>query len=459
MSTSTPSRFGVLRYRNFRYLLIDRFVAPSAFAFSAVGVSFAVLANTGSTADLSYVLAAQIAPNLVFGPLGGVIADRIPPQYVIAFANLLVALCEGTLGLLVLTHSAHLWQMIALEAGTGTAIAIFYPASQGLLPKLVPESELQQANAISRLVMNAAMMGGAAIAGFLVAASGPGWALIIDAIGMAASVAPNLLIRVRAIERAHNPGVFSELREGWDEFRSHTWLWGIVLQYSAVLMCWYGSFSVLGPAVAKAHLGGPAAWGTIMAFESIGLIVGGFIALRYTPRRPMLFVAMIGATIALPSLALAMLWPVWLICATSFGVGIALETMMVQWFVVMARYIPADKLARVSAYDALGSVMSMPIGALLAGPIAAAIGVSNTQYAAAGVIVAVSLLTLLSRDIRTRRSTDTPVSGAQVAGPAEVAGGTAAAADIAVAVNIADVPVASTTAQSGLSAAAISSDA
>ncbi|HXR74290.1 MFS transporter [Actinocrinis sp.] len=456
MSTSMSSRLGVLRYRDFRFLLIDRFVAPSAFAFSAVGVSFAVLNSTGSTADLSYVLAAQIAPNLVFGPLGGVIADRIPPQYVIAFANLLVALFEGTLGLLVLTHSAQLWQMIALEAGTGTAIAIFYPASQALLPKLVPDAELQQANAISRLVMNGAMMGGAAIAGFLVAASGPGWALVIDAIGMLASVAPNLLIRVRAIERTHNPGIFSELREGWDEFRSHTWLWGIVLQYSAVLMCWYGSFSVLGPAVAKAHLGGPAAWGTIMAFESVGLIIGGFIALRYTPRRPMLFVAMIGMTIALPSLALAMLWPVWLICVTSLGVGIALETMMVQWFVVMARYIPADKLARVSAYDALGSVMSMPIGALLAGPIAAAIGVSNTQYAAAGVIVAVSLLTLLSRDIRTRRSTDTPVSGADSATAAE-------AVDIAVVANVADVPVASTTtaatAQSGLPAAAISSDA
>jgi MFS family permease len=153
-----------------------------------------------------------------------------------------------------------------------------------------------------------------------------------------------------------------------------------------------------------------------------------------------------------------MLWPVWLICATSLGVGIALETMMVQWFVVMARYIPAEKLARVSAYDALGSVMSMPIGALLAGPIAAAIGVSNTQYAAAGVIVAVSLLTLLSRDIRTRRSTDAPVSVADAAA--------ADAAEVAVVATaaVADVPVMSTaatttTAQSGLPAAAISSDA
>jgi len=209
--------------------------------------------------------------------------------------------------------------MIALEAGTGTAIAIFYPASQALLPKLVPDQELQQANAVSRLVMNGAMMGGAAVAGFVVAAVGPGWALVTDAIGMFAAVTPNLLIRVGATERGQNPGVFSELREGWEEFRSHTWLWGIVLQYSIVLMCWYGSFSVLGPAVAAAHLGGPAAWGTIMAFESVGLIIGGIVALRYSPKRPMLFVSSIGATIAVPSLALAMLWPVWLICLASLG--------------------------------------------------------------------------------------------------------------------------------------------
>jgi MFS family permease len=412
MSRSTSSRFGVLRHRDFRLLLIDRFLAPSAFAFSMVGVSFAVLAATHSTADLSYVLAAQIAPNLVFAPVGGVIADRIKPQYLIAAVNLTIAVCEGLLGLLVLTHSAQLWQMIVLEAGTGTAVAMFYPASTALLPRLVPDAELQQANAISRLVMNGATMGGAAAGGFVVAAAGPGWALIADALGMLCAVPPNLLIRAAATTRAHTPGVLRELREGWQEFRAHTWLWAIVAQYSVIMMAWYGSFSVLGPAVAAAHLGGPAAWGSIMAAESVGLIVGGVVSLRYSPKRPMLFVTAIGATIAIPSLALAMLWPVWLICVASLGVGIVIEAMMVQWNVAMARYIPADKLARVAAYDALGTVMSMPLGALLAGPIATAVGVAATQYGAVVVILAATGVTLVSRDVRTRRYADAPVPAA-----------------------------------------------
>ena len=85
----------VLAIRDFRLLLADRLLAPAAFAFSLVGVSFAVLNATGSTADLSYVLAAQIAPSLVFTLIGGVIADRIPPQRVIIAGNVMIASGRG----------------------------------------------------------------------------------------------------------------------------------------------------------------------------------------------------------------------------------------------------------------------------------------------------------------------------------------------------------------------------
>src|SRR5258706_8028150 len=113
------ARFPVLEYRDFRLLLADRLLAPFAFAFSLVGVSFAVLYATGSTADLSYVLAAQIAPSLVFALVGGVIADRIPPQPVIIAGNVMIAVGETTFGILVLSGRPPLWAMIVLEALTG----------------------------------------------------------------------------------------------------------------------------------------------------------------------------------------------------------------------------------------------------------------------------------------------------------------------------------------------------
>jgi predicted MFS family arabinose efflux permease len=419
-------RFPVLGFRDFRLLLADRLIAPASVGFSMVGVSFAVLKATNSATDLSYVLAAQIAPSLVFALIGGVAADRFPPQRVIVAANVLMALGEGTFGLLVLTSRPPLWTMIGLEAITGTGVAIFYPASQALLPRLVPRGLLQEASAISRLAMNTGQMSGAAVAGLLVAVAGAGWALLLCGIGMVTTVP--LLLSIRGSDRvpvaipvsaqarvpvqAPAPSMLTELREGWSEFRSHTWLWVIVAQFCVVMMAWYGAFSVLGPVVARQHLGGPAAWGAITAADAFGLIAGGLASLRFTPRRPMLFVVLTGGAVAISPLSLAMVLPLAAVCVASFGLGVFVEMMMVQWTVTMARNIPSDKLARVSSYDVLGSVMAMPAGALIAGPLGTAIGISRAQYAAAAAIIVASALALIPRDIRTIRSSDAVVPSA-----------------------------------------------
>ena len=427
-------RFPVLAHRSFRLLLIDRLLAPMAATFSLVGVSFAVLDATrstahpnGSTADLSYVLAAQLVPALVFLLLGGVIADRIAPQRVIIAANLMIAIGEGTFGILVLTGHPGIWVMIGLETLTGSGMALFYPASMALLPRLVPAEQLQEASAISRLGMNGAVIGGAALAGECVALFGPGWALAVCGIGMLGTVPLMLAIRAQPRERdlGHQPSMIRELREGWSEFRSHTWLWATVLQFTVVLAAWCGGFQVLGPAVAKAHLGGPAAWGLIASAEAAGLIVGGLISLRWRPTRPVLFCASIGAAIAVSPLSLAMLLPLPVICLAGFALGIGLEMMAVVWSVTMATKIRPDMLARVSAYDGLGSMMGMPVGALVAGPIAAVIGISATQYGAAAITVLASLLVLISRDVRTLRAGPAypaPGGGVPGTGPGVAAG-------------------------------------
>jgi predicted MFS family arabinose efflux permease len=400
-------RFPVLGRRDFLLLLADRLIAPGALAFSIVGVSFAVLDAGGSPADLSYVLAAQLAPCLVFCLLGGVIADRIAPQKVVAASNLLVAVGEGTFGVLVLTGHPQLWQMMLLEVVTGSGIATFYPASQALLPALVPAEEMQQASSLSRLAMNVAQMSGAAVAGVVVAVVGPGWALTTCGAGVAATVPFLLSIRARPDRTPSSTSMFRDLRDGWSEFRSHTWLWVIVAQYCLVMMAWYGGFEVLGPVVAKQHLGGPAAWGAVMAAQSVGLVAGGLLSLWRSPRHPMLLVAATGIILALTPLALALLWPLPLVCLVSFVVGTATEYMMVIWTVAMARNIRPDALARASGYDGLGTMMATPLGALIAGPAATAIGVRKTQFGAAALIAGVSVLALLPRDVRTR--TDPPI--------------------------------------------------
>ncbi|MGH3167720.1 MAG: MFS transporter, partial [Trebonia sp.] len=314
-------------------------------------------------ADLSYVLAAQIAPMLVFSLVGGAAADRFPPQRVIVAANLAIAAGEGTFGLLTLTTRPPLWSMLCLEALTGTGMAMFYPASQALLPRLVPDDLLQEASSISRLVMNGGQMTGAALGGLLVAAAGPGWAMTLCGLGMTGTVPLLLALRPGVTVDAGtgtrtgasadaSPSMVRELRDGWAEFRSHTWLWLIVIQFCLVMMAWYAGFQVLGPVVARQHLGGPAAWGAITAADALGMLAGGVVSLRFAPRKPMRFVVITGGVFALAPLSLALVFPLPALAAVSFGIGILGEVMMVQWTVAMARAIPPDKLARVSSYDA-----------------------------------------------------------------------------------------------------------
>lgn len=274
--------------------------------------------------------------------------------------------------------------------------------------------------------MNSGQMTGAAAGGLLVAAAGPGWALTLCGIGMSGTVPLMLAIkgtRAAALAGA-GPGMIAALRDGWTEFRSHTWLWVIVIQFCLVMMAWCAAFQVLGPVVAKAHLGGPAAWGAITAADSFGLIAGGLVSLRFTPRKPMLFVVLTGGAIAISPLSLALVLPLPVICLAAFCLGVLVEMMLVQWTVAMTRAIAPDKLARVSSYDALGSMMAMPVGALIAGPVAAAIGVPGAQLAAAALIAGVSGLCLIPRDIRTIRGDQL---GAAMRGDAEAAAGAGAA--------------------------------
>ena len=196
-----------------------------------------------------------------------------------------------------------------------------------------------------------------------------------------------------------------ELREGWSEFWSHKWLWVTVLQFTVVLAAWYGGFQVLGPAVARAHLGGASAWGLITAAEGVGLIVGGVVSLRWAPRRPIVFVVFGGAAIALSMLSLALLLPLAVICLIAFGIGVSIEAMMVVWTVTMAVNIPSEMLAQGVGLRRPRQHDGHAAGALVAGPIAAAVGVSATQFGAAAIILIASALALLPREIRVMRST------------------------------------------------------
>jgi MFS family permease len=384
----------------FRMLFFGRLVSFLGNAMAPIALAFAVLELTGSAGDLGIVLAARSLPTVALLLLGGVWADRLPRHLLLTGFSLVAAATQAVAAVLLITGTAHIWQLALLEAVSGMAAAFLGPASLGVVPQTIAADLIQPANALLRLAMNAARVIGAGLAGVVVTVFGAGWGIAFDAVTFV--VAAAFFARL-ALPRSGlaQTGVIHELMSGWREFRSRTWLWAIVVQFAFVNAAFAGGFDVLGPLAAERGLGGATTWGLVVAFESAGFIAGGLLALWHRPRRPLL-IATYGVLAGVPVLlALAVTAPVPLVIAAAFVAGVGFETFGVQWDTAVQHHVPSEALSRVYAYDAVGSLVFNPVGQSLAGPAVVVLGLGGAIGLSAAIVSIATLAVLAVRDVRT----------------------------------------------------------
>lgn len=396
---------GLLRDRRFALLFTARTLSMLAIAFAPVALAFGILDLPGATATtLSTVLATEAFAIVLFTLAGGVVADRYPRHRVLQSAEWVNALAHVGLGLMILTGAAPTWALASAAALSGTATAMVWPALTGIVPDVVPTQHLQPGNALLGLGGNIARVAGLVAGGIVVVAMGGGWALLTAAWLFAVSGLMISLLalprRAAAIPSGGGVSVLTDLRDGWDEFRSRQWLWVVVVQFSVLVMVWQAAHLVLGPVVAKQELGGPTAWTAILTAESIGLIAGVLIAMRFRPRRPILVITLLTFGAAPPYLLLGGSAPLWLIVASAFVLGVCFDLFTVLWQTTMQREVPAHALSRVSSYDALGSLMLGPLGLILAGPVAESWGPHPALIGCGIIMVLTTLFALCFPGVR-----------------------------------------------------------
>ena len=232
-------------------------------------------------------------------------------------------------------------------------------------------------------------------------AVGAGWALGIDAVTFGVSALLVLTSGAPRGDHARPPmTLLSDLREGWQEFRSRSWVWIIVAQFALVNLCFSPCIYVLGPVVAKEHWGGALAWSVVVTANAVGLILGSFLVLRLRPAHPLLVATLATFGFLPPFFLLAVHAPVWLAASSMLVNGIAADVFEVLWMTALQEYIPGDKLSRVTSYDALGSFVLGPLGLLLVGPVAAAAGVERTLIGAGLLVAAGNVVALSTRSVR-----------------------------------------------------------
>jgi MFS family permease len=417
--TSTIRPIGPLRAeRSFRLLFFGQALSLIGDRVQPVALAFAVLA-LGSATDLGIILAAGAVPFALFAIAGGVVADRVGRREVMLISDVVRAGVQATTATLILTHTAEVWMLVVLSAVYGTSAAVFMPALSGLIPQTVPAGQLQEANALLALTRSLGNVVGPSIAGVVIALSGPGEAIALDATTFVVSAALLLRLSPRVLPAAHDAaeGFAAQLREGWREVRQRAWLRRGLVAMSAYHVFVLPSVFVLGPALAARELDGASSWATICAAFGVGTIAGNLVALRAPVRRPLLVasIALVAASLqsaiigsGLGTLGIAAL-------EALAGVGVAL--FFTFWDLSVQEQVPPGAVARVSSYDFAVSVGMMPLGLAVAGPLADALGLHETLIllSALGVISAAAWM--LTPSVREVRRPEFPTAAPDTAAP------------------------------------------
>jgi predicted MFS family arabinose efflux permease len=410
-----------LSERDFRLLWIGQTGSAVGDALVGVALAFAVLGVGGSAADLGLVFAAFALPRVVFTLGGGVWSDRLPRQRVMVACDLVRAAAQAIVAPLLITGNAHTGHLIALALVMGAASAFFTPASVGLMPQVVSRERVQQANALVSISQSAAHIMGPLLAGLIVATIGAGWAFAIDGVSFLVSAAFLLAMRLTPTAVALRRSFLAELADGWREVISRSWVVACILTFSLSNVS-LGAFQVLGPLVANNRLGGAAAWGVVVTGGAIGGLIGGAVALRWKPVRPL--VPGFGLMI-LAQLQLLLLIPPFPAPVLAIGSMITIAAIVISnafWDTLLQQHIPAQALSRVSSYDWMGSLILQPIAFAAVGPLSQVIGIQATLGVAAAIGVIVNAGVLLVPSVRRlRRLEGTP------AGLAAAAAGSASA--------------------------------
>ena len=397
---ASEGRLGALAEPQFRLLWIGQTASLAGDALIPVAIAFAVLGVGGTATDLGIVFAAFTVAHVALVLVGGVWADRLPRQLVMVACDVVRGIGEVVLAILLISGSAQIWHIAVGAAVIGAASAFFLPASSGLVPQTVSPARLQQANALMSLSRGATGIIGPPISGLVIAFAGIGAIFLIDAATFGISAISLLLLRPQPGEKREEPQpFFAELAAGWREVVERRWILASICAF-AVSNLAASPFFILGAVIADQKLGGSAAWGLILTGSGIGGLIGGLLALRLRPRRPLFVGFLISTFMALPMLALVGPLPTLLIAASSLVSVCAIQLANTWWFTMLQQHVPEHARSRVSSYDWLVSLVFQPLGFMLAGPLAGRFGFEATLLGAVALCLAANLGVLLVRAVR-----------------------------------------------------------
>ena len=361
-------------------------------AFSLVGSSAAQFAiiwwlteSTGSALTLSIAGVAAMLPQLLLGPFAGVFVDRLKRKWVLMGADLFIAFFASLFAICFLMGNPPVWMAFAVLFLRGLGTVFHTPAIQATIPLMVPEKSLMRANAVSQFLQSSSFMLGPVLGAALYAVSLP-LALLMDVVGATLAV---ISVGVLPIpdpprEKRARPDLKAEIKEGLAALWKAKRLRKVTLA-ATVAMLFFLPVSSLYPLMTEAHFHGNAYMASIVELAyAVGMMMASLLMGALAPRIKNRYHA-INFTLGLMGVCLfaagllpaseGFAWPYWMFVGGCGLVGGAGAAYNIPYMAEIQAGIPPERQGRV--FGLIGSLMSaaMPLGLLVAGPVAEQMGV------------------------------------------------------------------------------------
>ncbi|NGN63097.1 MFS transporter [Streptomyces sp. A7024] len=394
--------------RNFSLFFAARGIARLGDMMAPVALAAGLVLSGYGAGAVGAVLASMTACFAGFVIFGGVIADRVNNRVLMIGADLVRVVVQIVMAGLFYTDHIVVWQLCLLSAVNGICAALFQPGLPTLIPRIA--ADVHGANGAIRTIESLTTMAGPAVAGALVGLTEPGGVFVAYATTYLASAVCLALLRLPAADAgeavaAKESSFRSDLVQGWQEFRSRTWLWGVIVIWMVLMVAsWGPTMPLIATEMVSDY--GAGALGLVNSAMGAGMAAGALIAMRVRPVRPLRAGGAALLLYWLQPASVALGLPVPAIAAGLALTGAANAFWGVMWTTSILTQVPADVRSRVHAYDVAGSVAMAPVGQALAGPAAGLFGARAVLGFNAVVSVGVAIALLSVPAIRNLRRVD-----------------------------------------------------
>jgi MFS family permease len=365
----------------FRALLVSSVASAVGGAVSGVSVNWLVYHYTGSTLDIAYVGLAGIVPGIALGLFAGVLADRYDRRRLMIASDLVRLTVMAVLAtVLYLTGFSLLIVLAAMVLVFGFS-ALFTPASQAILPRIVPIDRLEAANGLLSALTQTGYTLGAAAGGLIVVVFGAVVGLGVNAATFAISAVFLLQIaaefgRPAAATSRAETSFRQDLAEGIQYMREHRPVLQVTIGFlpGNFLFTMVAAFLVVY--AATVYGGDPAVFGYLVSAMAGGTVVGALVVARVHARRfagVLMGASVVAQSGAVTLLVIGRVLPVSL--AGAVGMGLCIGLINTVYFATMQAIVPNEILARVLSIDFVGSFVAIPGGLLVGGLLAASYGI------------------------------------------------------------------------------------